>query len=681
MAKICPVRGVQFNYCVDWEFSGSRMKSYIVTIPGNTHWSRRIFNTEYYFRPGYSYSPIASGTLGARKIDNVFVLGHKGPVIFPRRGGTSIDVAGIFNTRLIPNMLRVIAPQLGFEVNHLLSLPRYEIERDVEELIAKLSATCVANKDNLLLLNDIIEKSYAFIETDRSTSGSIERISAVYLSICEAFLERIIFQAYNLTDSIISNVFSDTNIPAGWYPFIAGYDTLPTLSTDLDLPLLPQELLDYLPMHKRINLDDQELARIKASLRNLYEAGPGAKNVGQEENDEPAVDNEGEEEIASGSNIPIPTETFLDELSVKIQIHPISVYWLLEELKSEGAQCKAEELRLLEDRLSVLILRLLGHRWPKQLETGESIPAWADSDGIIPIVEGTGEATLAEQVRTRLRVEDGELGVQQSEALLTELTGQSLEEWLRRKFFSRHVSQFKSRPIAWHLASTPIDYGKKKRGGSQRSPAFECLLFYHACSGDALARIRTQYVEPLLRVERQKMQDASLFQDETTSMLANERVQELEAFVEKLRLIEEKGFACPELDTFMTKESLDRWSGDGYLAPASREEPLRNERAWHVDINDGVRVNIAPLQLAGVLVSDVLKVADAKKALADRARWRADERRWVRDGKLPRCGWMDESVPESPRWTEREPERVAEQIKLEQKRQALQSRRAEEVEV
>ena len=75
------------------------------------------------------------------------------------------------------------------------------------------------------------------------------------------------------------------------------------------------------------------------------------------------------------------------------------------------------------------------------------------------------------------------------------------------------------------------------------------------------------------------------------------------------------------------------------------------------------------------LASDVLKAADAKKALADRARWRADERRWVRDGKLPRCGWMDERVPESPRWTEREPERVAEQIKLEQKRQALQSRR------
>ncbi len=293
----------------------------------------------------------------------------------------------------------------------------------------------------------------------------------------------------------------------------------------------------------------------------------------------------------------------------------------MEELKAEGARCKPEELRLLEDRLSVLILRLLGHRWPKQLEAGEPVPEWASSDGIIPLVAGTGETTLAEQVRSRLRAEDGELGVQQTEALLMELTRLTLEEWLRRKFFSRHVSQFKYRPIAWHLASAAANYGKKKRGGSQRGPAFECLLHYHACYGDALARIRTQYVEPLLRAERQKMQDASLFQDETTSMLVNERIQELEAFVEKLRFIEEQGFACPELEKFMTVEPLDRWSGDGYLAPAIREELLRKEQAWRVDMNDGVRVNIAPLQLAGVLVNDVLKVADAKKVLADRARW------------------------------------------------------------
>lgn len=54
---------------------------------------------------------------------------------------------------------------------------------------------------------------------------------------------------------------------------------------------------------------------------------------------------------------------------------------------------------------------------------------------------------------------------------------------------------------------------------------------------------------------------------------------------------------------------------------------------------DGVRVNIAPLHRAGLLAADVLAAKDIEKAIADRAQWRADERRWCRKGKLPRPGW------------------------------------------
>jgi hypothetical protein len=62
------------------------------------------------------------------------------------------------------------------------------------------------------------------------------------------------------------------------------------------------------------------------------------------------------------------------------------------------------------------------------------------------------------------------------------------------------------------------------------------------------------------------------------------------------------------------------------------------ERRYDPDLNDGVRVNIAPLQRAGLLAADVL-AKDVEKAIADRAEWRSDERRWCREGKLPRPGW------------------------------------------
>lgn len=528
----------------------------------------------------------------------------------------------------------------------------------------------------LLVTQDMLEKSFENIQ-----GYSLRSIETALLTF-EGFNEQIVNNIYELDKENIQVILEETGIPAGCYPLITEYDILPPLSDDLDLQPLPQELFDYLAKHERINLNSKELTSIKANLRALYEAGPGAKNVEQDENSKINEDSEGEELMASGARIPIPSETFLEELSVKMHLHPISVYWLLEELRAEGVRCKPEEQHILEDRLSVLVLGLLGHRWPKQIEAGEPISALAERHSIIPLVSGTGKMTLMERLRERLREEDGIVGVQQTEVLLEELTGLNLEDWLRRRFFTRHISQFKYRPVAWHLASTPwkmASNAKKSRGGVQSKPAFECLLYYHICSTNALARIRNEYIEPLLQIERSRIEHSKtetggiqLFSDDIVSAFASERIRELEEFAEKLRTIEEQGFACDELQKLLLNEPLDRWCGDGYFAPASPEELRREEEAWHVDINDGVRVNIAPLQLTGVLASDVLKDTDARKAIEDRARWRSDERRWVREGKLPRCGWMDEQVPASEKWDELKPQRLAEQQKLEQKRLLLQ---------
>ena len=76
--------------------------------------------------------------------------------------------------------------------------------------------------------------------------------------------------------------------------------------------------------------------------------------------------------------------------------------------------------------------------------------------------------------------------------------------------------------------------------------------------------------------------------------------------------------------------------------PKTIAEFIAQESLYAPDINDGVRVNIAPLQKAGLLAAEVLAAKDVDKAIADRAEWRADERRWVREGKLPQCGWWTE---------------------------------------
>ncbi len=75
-----------------------------------------------------------------------------------------------------------------------------------------------------------------------------------------------------------------------------------------------------------------------------------------------------------------------------------------------------------------------------------------------------------------------------------------------------------------------------------------------------------------------------------------------------------------------------------------------------------------------MLAVDVLKAVDVQEPFADRTCWRADKHRWVREGKLLRCGWMGDDEPESPQWHEPASQREAERRKLEGKRMAPSER-------
>jgi hypothetical protein len=639
------------TYCIDWREAGARLHANPRSV---------IRNPNYFFQRGLTYSYICRGSMNTRVMTgSIFDVASMG--VFPKNPNQELQVLGLLNSRITSWLLRTLSQNLMFQAGTTSKLPVPKAILD-SQVVGLLSASSLEVK-TVLERQNLVEDAFSPSNSARLPLQRQEQLMAILHSV-EGELERVIFESYALNADDERAVCDETGVPAGWFPLLTSYDSLDGLSMS-GKQSLPEALTTALNSHRRNSCDPHLIAETKQRLRSMYEAGRGAINAGW---DEEEASSEAGGEGLGVTYLPIPTETFLEELSQKLRIHPISVYWLLQELRDEGVRCKPEELRQLEDRLSVLVLRLLGHRWPKQIEAEEPVPGWADADGIVPLISSTDEMPMVDRIRARLREEDGDLGAQQTEALLAELTGLSLEDWLRSQFFPRHVRQFKYRPIAWQLVSRPPSTDGKKRGGGRRLPAFECLLYYHACDTDVLARMRTQYVEPLMQIYRSQVERARQANDETAAAIALDRVQEMEAFVAGLRTVEEQGFTCDELAKILAKEPLDRWSGDGFLSPVSTDELLHGEQAWRVDINDGVRVNIAPLQLAGLLASDVLKVADARKAIADRARWRADERRWVREGKLPRCGWMPEDVPESPRWTELAPQREADARKLEQKR-------------
>jgi hypothetical protein len=222
--------------------------------------------------------------------------------------------------------------------------------------------------------------------------------------------------------------------------------------------------------------------------------------------------------------------------------------------------------------------------------------------------------------------------------------------WLASELFRRHISQFRKRPVAWQLTSSPAGNDRRYRRGVRRAaPVFSCLVYYHRLDADLLPKLRSQYVGPLRSRFQTELAGLEKLKDRTRDQDA--RRVELEAQIEELRAfdatLEEvivRGFDCPVLEALAAKEPLDKWTARraGMPAPRDLEGFLAQERRYDPDLNDGVRVNIAPLQRAGILAADVLATKDMEKAIADRAEWRADERRWCREGKLPRPGWWPE---------------------------------------
>ena len=131
-----------------------------------------------------------------------------------------------------------------------------------------------------------------------------------------------------------------------------------------------------------------------------------------------------------------------------------------------------------------------------------------------------------------------------------EIVGQSLDEWLAGPFFTRHISQFRKRPIAWQIESRPqttAGGGRRKRGTHQARPAFACLLYYHKLDADLFPKLRTQYVGPLCSRNEAELRTLEAVASPTVEQSARRvelgnRIEELKTFDDQLNDVITSGF-------------------------------------------------------------------------------------------------------------------------------------------
>ena len=252
------------------------------------------------------------------------------------------------------------------------------------------------------------------------------------------------------------------------------------------------------------------------------------------------------------------------------------------------------ELRVDDSVLQVAVARLLGYRWPAELdpdmelaaeqrewvERCQELAGFVDDDGIVCLPPVRGEKAADQRLEALLQAAYGDAWTTPLKNRLLEAVGsKSLSLWLRDKFFEQHCKLFQHRPFIWHIWDGLKD-------------GFSVLVNYHKLDKAGLERLIYTYLGDWIRT-----QQAGLANGEDG---AQERLAAAEALKKELEAILE---GEKPYDIFV------RWK------PLA-EQPV----GWTPDLNDGVRLNIRPF----------LYARDVGKKDAGILRWKPNIK-WTKD--------------------------------------------------
>ncbi|HBR3944938.1 TPA: N-6 DNA methylase, partial [Klebsiella pneumoniae] len=230
-----------------------------------------------------------------------------------------------------------------------------------------------------------------------------------------------------------------------------------------------------------------------------------------------------------------------------------------------------------ETVLQVAVARLLGYRWPAELddkmELADEMLHWlgksdellklVDDDGIVCLPALRGEKAAASRLEGMLQAayeEDWSSSVLSD--LLASVGSKSLETWLRDKFFEQHCKLFQHRPFIWQIWDGLKD-------------GFSVLVNYHKLNYQGLERLIYTYLGDWIRTQEHSFKEG-IDGAESRLMAAKNLKDSLEAILKGDAITGKSG-----LDIFV------RWK-------PLHEQPM----GWNPDLNDGVRLNIRPFMQA-----------------------------------------------------------------------------------
>lgn len=122
-------------YVVNWQNDGEEIKSISnVKYPylhGNLGFV--LGGQIYFFKPGYTWSSLASGNIGVRKFGKGFIFDAKGQCFFSANELSGDNIMAILNSKISRAYTDIISPTLDFNSGVISKIPYYVLSHEVEE--------------------------------------------------------------------------------------------------------------------------------------------------------------------------------------------------------------------------------------------------------------------------------------------------------------------------------------------------------------------------------------------------------------------------------------------------------------------------------------------------------------------------------------------------------------------
>jgi len=144
------------DFVLNWKNDGEEIKTTVVNNPNDpntTHWSRRIFGVEYFFKPGITWTKISSGKFAARYHGLGHIFSDASNGCFPLHDCNIF--LGFLNSKVVDIYLLVLSPTLNFKSGDIAQLPVITLSNSTKAIIKQ-------NVESLVRLSNV---DWSFFET------------------------------------------------------------------------------------------------------------------------------------------------------------------------------------------------------------------------------------------------------------------------------------------------------------------------------------------------------------------------------------------------------------------------------------------------------------------------------------------------------------------------------------